>query len=277
MKILDTFIFFNEVELLKIRLELLYPYVDRFVICEANTTFSGQPKGYNFLDHEKEFAPWQDKINFLRYEPDISGLDFTRPHTFDGDSAPWRIEQGQRNHLRTCLEWADEDDIVIVSDVDEIWSPEVAGWLDNNHAFMPAGRLGMQFHYFYMNCRGVGPANSSWKHPFFAKAGLLRSLQHSFDDIRNRGDLPTADNAGWHFSYLGGAESVIRKIESFSHQELNTEEVKKFDRISRCINLGLDPFDRSDHHWAFFPVESYPDPLSALMRRNPSLVKATLL
>ena len=277
MRIIDAFIFFNEIELLKIRLELLYRHVDEFVICEANSTFSGQRKPYTFLEREQEFSPWRDKITFLAYQPELTGLDFTRPTTFDGSSAPWQIERGQRNHLASCLACAKDEDILILSDVDEIWTPELASWLKAYPMQMKAGRLGMQFHYFFMNCRGIGPANSLWTYSLFAQVGLLRAQPHTLHDLRVDAQLPVTSDAGWHFSYLGGAEAVIRKIESFSHQELNTQEIKNFERISNCLRLGLDPFDRADHAWAFFHVDSYPATLAALMRRHPGLIKATLL
>jgi len=77
MQIIDSFIFFNEIDILKIRLNLLYEKVDQFVICESSITHSGLSKSYNFLDHKNEFMPWMDKITFLQYEPDISNLDFS--------------------------------------------------------------------------------------------------------------------------------------------------------------------------------------------------------
>jgi len=75
MKIIDAFTFFNEVDLLKIRLELLYPQVDRFLICESNLTHSGHEKKYNYLIHEKEFEKWKDKITYIQFEQEIKNLE----------------------------------------------------------------------------------------------------------------------------------------------------------------------------------------------------------
>jgi beta-1,4-mannosyl-glycoprotein beta-1,4-N-acetylglucosaminyltransferase len=212
MRIIDAFIFFNEIELLKIRLELLYPHVDEFVICEANTTFSGQRKPYTFLEREQEFSPWRDKITFLAYQPELTGLDFTRPTTFDGSSAPWQIERGQRNHLASCLACAKDEDILILSDVDEIWTPELASWLKAYPMQMKAGRLGMQFHYFFMNCRGIGPANSLWTYSLFAQVGLLRAQPHTLHDLRVDAQLPVTSDAGWHFCTLAGQRRSYGKL-----------------------------------------------------------------
>lgn len=271
MLIYDAFIFFNEIELLKVRFELLFPYVHRFVVCEANTTFSGQPKSFNFLDNIKQFEPWLDKITFIKYEPDIRNMDFTQRKT------PWLIERGQRNYLSQFLTEAKDEDILIVSDVDEIWHPDLIGWFNSNHDTVPMGKLRMLMHYFFMNCRGFGASNQYWQHAFFVKVGYLKTHSIELDDMRQATELTVVNNAGWHFSYLGGAESVIRKIESFSHQELNTDEIKNFDRISKCINRGLDPYNREDHQWAFIPIENYPDPLASIMRRNLSLIKTSLI
>jgi len=78
MKIIDSFTFFNEIDILKMRLSLLYEKVDHFVICEANVRHSGIKKRFKFLDYQKDFLPWKDKIIYLKFEPDISIFDFSQ-------------------------------------------------------------------------------------------------------------------------------------------------------------------------------------------------------
>lgn len=62
MKIIDCFPFFNEFELLEIRLKELWDTVDYFVIAEANITQSGIPKPYYLLDNWERFRPYAEKI-----------------------------------------------------------------------------------------------------------------------------------------------------------------------------------------------------------------------
>ena len=130
MKIVDAFTFFNEIDTLKIRLSLLYEKVDAFVICESNVTHSGQPKKYNFIEHQSEFLPYMDKITFLQYEPDISKLDFSKKDSvYNPSSAAWQIETGQRDYLSSILTTYNREDVAIICDVDEIWNPNFSDFI----------------------------------------------------------------------------------------------------------------------------------------------------
>ena len=104
MKIIDAFTFFNEVDTLKLRLSLLYDKVDTFLICESNVTHSGSKKNYSFIEHQNEFSEWMDKIVFIKYEPDISHLDFSNKDiSYNPSSSNWKIETEQRNFLTSYL------------------------------------------------------------------------------------------------------------------------------------------------------------------------------
>ena len=277
MKIIDCCIFFNEIDMLKIRLNMLYQYVDFFVICEANITHSGESKGYNFLSNQDEFSPWSDKIIFLKYEPDVSGLDFSYKTTKYDDATPqWQVENGQRNFLAQYLLGQSDDDMAIICDVDELWHPKVAKFLRSNEYKLDRGRLEMQFHYYYLNCVGVGKDNSIWNLPFFSKVGLIRE-DSDLSKIRSKVQLPSIRDCGWHFSYLGGVEAIAKKIQAFAHQEVNTEEFNNTSHLLACINRGVDYLNRVDYEWAFRPLDYYPPDLAKIMSQFPSLVRSNLL
>ncbi len=278
MRVIDAFIFYNEIDLLKIRLELLYDHVDLFLICEANCTFSGNKKQYNFIAHEHEFSKWEKKIVYIKYEPDLNRLDFSHKDTsFNPNSAPWQIEAGQRNFLSSYLNTLDDNDIAIISDVDEIWGPELSSLFRDKNIKIEKARLEMSFHYYYLNCRGVGVNNSKWYHAFFTKISYIK-LNPDISFIRSHEEIPhIIKNAGWHFSYLGGADNISLKIESFSHQELNTPEINNKSHLEKCIHLGIDYLNRPGHEWAFSPIDFYPSRLANLMRLNPHLIRTNLL
>jgi beta-1,4-mannosyl-glycoprotein beta-1,4-N-acetylglucosaminyltransferase len=107
-KIYDCFSFYNEVDLLEIRLEELYDHVDHFVISEAGTTHSGKPKDFILLDNWERFKPWADKIIHVKVD-DMPGV-------IDGNC--WHNERHQRNCLERGLVDATDDDILLVGDVD---------------------------------------------------------------------------------------------------------------------------------------------------------------
>jgi len=85
MKIYDCFTFYNEFELLELRLAELYDYVDHFVIVEANTTFQNKPKDMLYYDNRQRFAQWEDKIIYYPVTDMPTGSD------------TWARERHQRN------------------------------------------------------------------------------------------------------------------------------------------------------------------------------------
>ena len=294
MKIYDCFTFFNEIDLLKFRLEFLYEHVDKFIISESNITFSGHKKPFFFIEQQQEFSRWINKIEYLQCYPDISNLNFDKPNKYDASHACWEVEKAQRNFLANGLSCLNDNDLVILTDIDEIWNPSILQDIRLSEMHFKAARLEMSFHYFYMNLCGVGSENKFWLHPVCIKYALLRdNLKQGLASFRS-GDAfrrslkkfllnkpvfnpSLVSDGGWHFSYLGGAEAVIKKIESFSHQEFNNAEVKEHVRIERCIDLGLDPFDRSNHIWQFCPIDAFPEKLANLMRKYPKFIKTSLI
>lgn len=258
MRVIDCCIFFNEVDLLKIRLSLLYDYADVFVICESNVTHSGAPKEFNFLKNKEQFEPWIDKIVFLKYEPNVAGLDFSKKKEgFDPESTAWQIENGQRNHLATYLLSQNDDDFAILCDVDEVWHPRLEQYLRSGELGLDRARLAMQFHYYYLNCAGIGSANSTWIMPYFSKIALIKK-DPDLSRVRSEVKMDSVEKMGWHFSYIGGIEKIIQKLDAYAHQETNTEEIKNVNHLLRCINEGQDHLNREDHLWAFHPVDYYP-------------------
>jgi beta-1,4-mannosyl-glycoprotein beta-1,4-N-acetylglucosaminyltransferase len=277
MKIIDTCTFFNEVETLKIRLSLLYEKVDTFVICESNLTHSGIKKSYNFLDNHHEFSKWMDKIVFLKYEPETSNLDFSIPQkVYTPSSASWAIEMGQRNFIANYLLDQNHEDIAIICDVDEIWNPSLADYIKSGSIRHKAARLEMQFHYYFLNCIGVGRSNSIWVHPYLTKVAFIKE-NADLSKIRVEQRLPSIGNAGWHFSYLGGAQKVAEKINAFAHQEINTPEINNLKHLKNCIHLGIDHLKRDGYEWAFRPVDWYPEIMKDEMKKYPHLIRSNLI
>ena len=110
----DCFIFNDELELLEIRLNELSPVVDRFVLVEGDKTLSGRPKPLHFADHRQRFAEFSDRIVHL---------------TITGDAWPdghdsWTREWHQRNQIQAALEGCRLQDLIIISDADEIAHPD---------------------------------------------------------------------------------------------------------------------------------------------------------
>jgi len=260
MKIFDCFTFFNELELLDIRLQLLNDYVDYFVICEIKKTYTGKDKELYFQNNKDRYKDYLHKIIYITSEdiPDVSGFK------------DWSIAHFQRNCLFYGLNGkCDLDDIVLVSDLDELPNPTILQTLKNTEVklfqnngsrskqrqrarlfyelgerrflstmflgrhrnindildFMPVA-FEQKLCVVYMNL----VANKKWHGTVASKWKLMMSPQKMRDD-RNR--LPYIENGGWHFSYLGGADRIRTKLDSIvdGRNENNSRIIQDIEEL----------------------------------------------
>lgn len=126
MKVYDCFTFYNEFELLELRLRSLWDAVDCFVLVEADKTFTNRPKPYYFAERKAEFAEFLPKIRHIMGRVEL-------PYRGTGD---WAIEFAQRNLIAQGLTDAEPEDLVFISDLDEIWAPDILQRLQVNRVEM---------------------------------------------------------------------------------------------------------------------------------------------
>ena len=163
MKIIDSFLFHNEFDMLKLRLEYLRDFVDYFVISECNYTFSGKEKPY-YLDQvlDKFDDDLKSKIISVRYEPDVSEYDFSKTTECNFESGFWKVESGQRQHTLSLSSKFDDKDIFMLSDLDEIPNSSLIKTLrDNPERILPKDRAAtLMFDNLYYNFSTY--ENSDW-------------------------------------------------------------------------------------------------------------------
>jgi beta-1,4-mannosyl-glycoprotein beta-1,4-N-acetylglucosaminyltransferase len=235
MKIIDAFLFFNEIDLLDMRLNILDDYVDYFVITESDNTFSGNSKELFFEKNKNLFEKFEDKII---YNPISIPSDITV--TWDREIWQRNCQWGAINKIST------DDDLILTSDVDEIPSLKI---LENAHRWFDKTQL---YHFqqdmfmYYLN----NFKTSNW---FGTRAcGKSTLIERTIDDIRESTEIfnklsgTVIQNAGWHFSYLGGEQQIKYKLESFSHQEFNNDGIKQ--NIQNSLNNNIDLFGRYVNH-----------------------------
>ena len=109
----DCFLFFNELDLLEIRLNVLNKYVDKFVIIEATRTHSGLEKPLYYLQNKNRYKLFWDKIIHIVVD--------TFPSKFN---TRWELENYHRNGATEYIQQCSDDDIILLCDVDEIINPE---------------------------------------------------------------------------------------------------------------------------------------------------------
>ncbi len=260
MKIIDAFCFFNELDMLELRLSILDPFVDHFVIVEADHTFSGKPKTSCYEANAPRFARFSHKVTHHVARINTDALDFSkRPERFDKSTDFWKVEFIQRNAIADALKAFAPDDLAIASDVDEIPSPAALqrirqSWLARQWvSWIPHICRQEEFYYNATNLRDdvcLGSIVTSCK-------SFQRYTPQKIRDKRKR--LPKIANGGYHFSYFMTPELIANKISSFSHQEFNTESYKAHERIEACIEGSTDLFNRPINSkrvaLSHFPVE----------------------
>ena len=237
MKIYDCFTFFNELELLELRLETYYDIVDSFVIVEADKTHANIPKPFNFLENIDRYQKYLPKI---RYIMDTSIVPY------DG-ADDWSIENNQRNNIMKGLDDAEPDDLIMISDVDEFPDPVqlktlIESFTDptkdvdcfvfhdtkpftttdtprylmftsttriNSCLNMTPVAFQQRFYTYFFDL--VSPY-SLWAGTVIGKFKHMTSPQY----IRNiaKEILPRIPNGGWHFSSMGGVDKFLEKARS---------------------------------------------------------------
>ena len=267
MKIIDSFLFHNEFDMLKLRLQSLRYSVDFFVISECNLTFSGKKKPYYLDQIIDEFDDeLKSQIISVRYEPDVSGYDFSETTECDFNSGFWKVENGQRSHILSALSEFDDKDLLMLSDVDEIPNSLVIDHLRSNREKMVLedSASTLMFDNLYYNFFTY--ENSDWPGTVFSYVKYAK--EHGTDFLRhNSRSFPHILSSGWHFTFFGGVDKIKDKLNSFSHQEFNTKDINNTKNIEDSINNNDDLLQRKHENKKFLPYgfHNFPPKIAELI------------
>jgi len=244
-KVIDTFIFGGELEILKMRLDYLYDSVDYFVFSEANKTHTGEPKELTFLSNIEMFESYKDKIHYVIYEPDITNLNLkvTPEDIFKSDL--WKLERTQRNQVHSkVMELSDQSTMILHSDCDEF--PDKTKFDElremTKDLFLEVVSLEQPTYYY----SPINLLEMSWYGTVAFNHQTLINLSDYFSVRENRFQSKHLENAGWHFSFFATPEKIKHKIQTYTHQEYNTPEIVNIETIKNKIYNGLDVLNRSD-------------------------------
>jgi beta-1,4-mannosyl-glycoprotein beta-1,4-N-acetylglucosaminyltransferase len=249
-RVFDTFPFFNELEMLELRFEILDPVVDRFVLVESTVTYSGLPKPLYYAENRQRFAHWEHKIVHVVVDD-----------TPDTGEWRWGREFHQRNQIVRGLVDCRCDDIVMLSDVDEIPDPAAV-------AARLRGGYHQEYMLYYLNCLHMNEnmiGTTTLYHFQFAV--------HEPQAIRHRRwAYPRIERGGWHFAYAMSPDRIRTKLHAFSHNEFDTPEMAA--GIERRRARLEDIFGWHAGTLTVLDVESgyFPEYLKANWRRYPELL-----
>lgn len=261
-KIYDCFPFFNELDILEIRLELLYDVVDYFVISECDYTFSGLKKPFFFEENKHRYDKYSDKIIHIKhndtfdytnlvnnyitnnerelYDKIIKRLDQMRNSPETGYGLPhWCRDYLHKELTMMGIVNCDEDDIILFGDCDEIPSPDALKFIKSPKIDDTIFTLNQKNMIYYINNENVtekwfGQFISKYKNIKESSCMLTRNLRTGFEII---------DNGGWHLTFMGGKNRIIEKIKSYSHQEFNNINI--LNSLSYMFDNGKDVLHRN--------------------------------
>lgn len=264
--IYDCIPFFNELDILKLRMQILSPYVDKFVLEESTVTFSGEPKEMVFAKNREMFREFEDKILYVAV--DNSPMSGVTTHERD---------KFQKNQLIRGMADAKPDDIVIFSDVDEIPNPKVLEKIVRDFDNGKIYHLAQRMFYCFLNMEEVsgnllsitgefeGVERRQWlgtkicSFRNLPKEGIVFLREVSPDDPRS----VRVPDGGWHFGYMGGdgerdvAKRIGIKVQAAAHQEYNKSRYLN-EAVDRLL-CGEDIFDRNAKFIRVPIDDSYPE------------------
>ena len=253
VRLFDCFTFFNELDLLELRLRELDALVHRFVLVEAPQTFTGMPKPLHFRLNRDRFERFLPKIIYVELEGFPAGL-----------TSAWDREYFSRRAIMRGLDNAAPDDLVLISDVDEIPKPaDLARALRSPGSARRLTMFESEAYLHYLNARSSLPgivqsprllarrylrdpqAVRSFKPrlskrpvwaPVLEFASPLLGPLRSWPALGHPLLVKIERGAAWHFASLGGVEEIRDKLLAYSHTEVAT--AKNLDRTRMASALA---------------------------------------
>jgi len=244
-KIFDCIPFYQSNLLFELRFKTLDHLVDQFVVCEATKTHAGEDKKLCF--DLKKFEKITKKIKYIVVD------DMPDKKTIKGEKYP--LYNYQINALKEGITLADENDLILVSDEDEIPNPlSITKFLYNKYKY---GIFMQNIFYYKFNVRNeTEAAGNMWpgsriclkknlKEFSWFRALKIKNKNSSFLKFWKEKSIHLIQNGGWHFTYLMDYQKISQKIKSSEHSEYNKVDFTNIDNIKNRVENLIDPFDRN--------------------------------
>lgn len=250
----SVFTFNGETQILKLHLSILENYVDKFIIVEANKTFTGHDKPLHFFRVQRYFEKWWPKIEYFVVndwdDTDLWEQAVKSPNT--KGASHWKREFYVKESIHKALKYANvqDNDTLLIGDVDEIIDPTAHFTSDG-----PV-KAKLRVYTYWLNNRSTEP--------------FWGTLIAQYKDIKNeclnhmRSDKSLYSKGlylGWHFTSMGGLDDIRKKLDdSYSAETYNTPEVQSLLENNVAQNkdfLGRDfTFAMDESEWPAFLKEN---------------------
>lgn len=240
-RIIDCFTFYNELDVLYYRLNLLYEHVDFFVLVEARQTHMGNPKRLYYKENADLYSRFANKIVHI-----IVDLPIPAEKLSVEKGEQWINEKFQRSSIMRGIEEINSKcqlkstDLCIISDLDEIINPNL---LQNINQIPPYSGYALAQKMYYYNLNFLH--KEIWTLAKMVTIEEIINLDYNPDAVRHR-QYPIIQNAGWHLSYFGDVKHIKNKIQQFTHQEFNTANITDDAVLEKNITNGVDIYGRAN-------------------------------
>ena len=252
--------YFDEEVVLDVRLNTLDKYVDYFVIVESSFTHKGDNK--NLMFNHNKFEKFKNKIIYLVYDKQPKGIEAVNENDSENEKSrkyilnAARRENGQRNFIQNGLNKAEDNDIILISDVDEI--PNLSEVNFNNISEKIIMFHQDMFYYKFdlkipnllwtgtRGCRKKYLLSPQWLRNVKDRKYFPFRIDILFSE-KKYSSIKFISNGGWHFSYIKTAEEIEHKLKSYLHhrefdeQSLSVEEIQNIIENKKAIyDLKVD-------------------------------------
>ena len=259
MKIIDCTTYYSEDLMLDIRFNILNQFVDKFIIVEATHSHSGEKKTLNF--NINNFPKFKDKIEYLIIENEPEGIiKNTEDSSVKRMNSLLRIEQSY-NYILNALETVSEDDLICLSDNDEIPNLESKYFKNSKKDVFIFKQL---FFYYKFNlfydlmpwfgtkaCKKKKLISLSWLRNLKNKKYPWWRIDTYFSKTKQT-NIQIVDNGGWHFTNLKTAEEIHKKLSNFGHHNEFDDSNLTIEDIQACIDNKIVNYnhlaDKSDNN-----------------------------
>ena len=236
----------------EIRYNILSNFVDYFVICESKYDHKGDLKKKNFL-LKKNYDFRKIKYFFI-------------DQPFPKNTDRWENQAIQREHLLSCLNFADNEDYIFFSDPDEIINPK----------FLKNFELKKKFGIFMMDCFNYkfnlfNPHESPWEGTrvtkkknlssidYLRQKVLSKNLNYKFYRLDKEKNIELFKKSGWHFNNIMSAKEISLKLKTFAHSEFSSKKYSDETIISNKMKEQVDLFERGHKYQKINFDESFPN------------------
>jgi beta-1,4-mannosyl-glycoprotein beta-1,4-N-acetylglucosaminyltransferase len=238
IKVVDCFIFYNELDLLTYRLNLLNDIVDYFVIVESTHTFVGKEKPLFYNENKELFRDFNKKIIHII----VDDLPHKYPNVNICNNDIWSNEYFQRDAISRGIDRINDlsdSDVILITDSDEIPDPHTLNKIKTGDIIVDINALQMDSYYYNLNSK----QRDKWSPGKIFTYNKYKELNVTCDAIRAINASVIA-NGGWHLSYFGDKCFIQNKIQNFSHQELNNSNFTDLEKIEERVNNCKDLYER---------------------------------